>query len=180
MITKAEIKQHNKPAVDTVVNFGVSFLHLKETENIEKPKAAAKPNINPPIEFVLSLLIAMIIIPIAAIMSKKLGNLNSLNYLCGNIGITMNGSHFFDIFNYLTESDVIKVMSFIKRDRNKVKIDRLYTMLELLFLNTPRINNDINDKEINISDVIKFIFSINFYPQNRCLNLHYMSELNCL
>ncbi len=53
-------------------------------------------------------------------------------------------------------------------------------MLELLFLNTPRINNDINDKEINISDVIKFIFSINFYPQNRCLNLHYMSELNCL
>ena len=31
------------------------------------------------------------------IMSKKLGNLNSLNYLCGNIGITMNGSHFFDI-----------------------------------------------------------------------------------
>ena len=51
-------------------------------------------------------------------MSKKLGNLNSLNYLCGNIGITMNGSHFFDIFNYLTESDVIKVMSFIKRDRN--------------------------------------------------------------
>ena len=53
-------------------------------------------------------------------------------------------------------------------------------MLELLFLNTPRINNDINDKEINISDVIKFIFSINFYPQNRFLNLHYMSELNCL
>ena len=44
------------------------------------------------------------------IMSKKLGNLNSLNYLCGNIGITMNGSHFFDIFNYLTGSDVIKVM----------------------------------------------------------------------
>ena len=68
MITKAEIKQHNKPAVDTVVNFGVSFLHLKETENIEKPKAAAKPNINQPIEFVLSLLIAMIIIPIAAII----------------------------------------------------------------------------------------------------------------
>ena len=63
---------------------------------------------------------------------------------------------------------------------NKVKIDKLYTMLELLFLNTPRINNDINDREINISDVIKFIFSINFYPQNRCLNLHYMSELNCL
>ncbi len=52
------------------------------------------------------------------IMSKKLGNLNSLNYLCGNIGITMNGSHFFDIFNYLTGSDVIKVMSFIKRDKN--------------------------------------------------------------
>ena len=25
-------------------------------------------------------------------------------------------------------------------------------MLELLFLNTPRINNDINDKEINISE----------------------------
>ena len=52
------------------------------------------------------------------IMSKKLGNLNSLNYLCGNIGITMNGSHFFDIFNYLTGSDVTRVMSFIKRNKN--------------------------------------------------------------
>ena len=80
--------------------------------------------------------------------------------------------------NWLKLKIIGLARSFIRR--NKVKIDKLYTILELLFLNTPRINNDINDKEINISDVIKFIFSINFYPQNKFLNLHYMSELNCL
>ncbi len=35
------------PATATVVNFGVSFLHLKETEKTEKPVAEIKPNIKP-------------------------------------------------------------------------------------------------------------------------------------
>ena len=46
IITLENIK-HIKPATATVVNFGVSFRHLSETENIEKPNAAAIPNIKP-------------------------------------------------------------------------------------------------------------------------------------
>ncbi len=46
-----ENKKQNKPAKATVVNFGVSFLHLKDTEKIEKPKAEARPKINPKKEF---------------------------------------------------------------------------------------------------------------------------------
>ena len=37
----------NRPAKATVVNVGVSFLHLKETEKIENPIAEASPNTKP-------------------------------------------------------------------------------------------------------------------------------------
>ena len=40
----------NSPATATVVNFGVSFFHLNETENIENPTAEAIPNKTPIIE----------------------------------------------------------------------------------------------------------------------------------
>ena len=43
----AENKKQNNPAKATVVNFGVSFLHLSETEKIEKPNAEISPNTNP-------------------------------------------------------------------------------------------------------------------------------------
>ena len=46
-----ENKQQNKPATATVVNFGVFFLHLKETEKIEKPNAEARPKTRPGIVF---------------------------------------------------------------------------------------------------------------------------------
>ena len=46
----ANTKQ-NKPAIATVVNFGVSFLHLRVTENTEKPIEDASPKIKPIIEF---------------------------------------------------------------------------------------------------------------------------------
>ncbi len=42
-----EIIAQNNPAIATVVNFGVSFLHLRDTEKIEKPNADARPNNNP-------------------------------------------------------------------------------------------------------------------------------------
>ena len=42
-----ENKQQISPATATVVNLGVSFLHLRVTENIAKPKADTKPNIKP-------------------------------------------------------------------------------------------------------------------------------------
>ena len=57
---------HNKPAIATVVNFGVSFLHLKDTEKTEKPNAEASPNNNPNNVPAEKLPIAMIIIPTAA------------------------------------------------------------------------------------------------------------------
>ena len=47
IIITVENKKQNKPATATVVNFGVSFLHLNETEKIENPKADAIPNIKP-------------------------------------------------------------------------------------------------------------------------------------
>ena len=46
-ITKPEIIAHIKPAIDTVVNFGVCLLHLRVTENIAKPNAEANPKIRP-------------------------------------------------------------------------------------------------------------------------------------
>ena len=46
-----ETTAQNIPAIATVVNFGVSFLHLKLTENTENPKAEAKPNNRPSIVF---------------------------------------------------------------------------------------------------------------------------------
>ena len=62
MIIVAVIKQ-NKPAIATVVNLGVSFLHLKVTENIENPIDDVIPNINPITEFFSVFPIAIIIIP---------------------------------------------------------------------------------------------------------------------
>ena len=43
IIITAENKQQKRPAKATVVNFGVSFLHLNVTEKIEKPTEEAKP-----------------------------------------------------------------------------------------------------------------------------------------
>ena len=56
------------PANATVVNFGVSFFHLNETEKIEKPNAETKQNTKPIIELSLIFPKAIITIPIAAII----------------------------------------------------------------------------------------------------------------
>tara|TARA_A100001015_G_C14474835_1_gene513187 strand:- start:30 stop:401 length:372 start_codon:yes stop_codon:yes gene_type:complete len=63
----AAIIKQKKPATATVVNLGVSFLHLSVTEKIEKPIEEVIPNIKP-ITDVFSLFpTAIIIIPIVAI-----------------------------------------------------------------------------------------------------------------
>ena len=62
----AENTTQNKPANATVVNLGVSFRHLKDTENTEKPTAEANPKIKPKIGFWLVFPRAIIVIPIAA------------------------------------------------------------------------------------------------------------------
>ena len=46
----AQTKQNN-PAIATVVNFGVSFLHLSVTEKTEKPIEDVSPKTNPNKEF---------------------------------------------------------------------------------------------------------------------------------
>ena len=61
-----ENKKQNKPAIATVVNFGVSFLHLKVTEKIEKPNAEARPKIRPGSVFFSKFPNAITIIPNAA------------------------------------------------------------------------------------------------------------------
>ena len=61
-----QIKQ-NKPAKATVVNLGVSFLHLKVTEKTEKPTEDVIPKTNPTREFSPVLPKAIIAIPIVAI-----------------------------------------------------------------------------------------------------------------
>ena len=65
-MTTSENKQQNKPAIATVVNLGVSFLHLNETEKIENPIADARPNIKPLIVPKEELPIAMIATPMDA------------------------------------------------------------------------------------------------------------------
>ena len=79
-ITVSENKQQNKPAKATVVNLGVSFLHLNETEKIENPSAEAKPNIKPVIDPSETLPNAIIAIPIEAtiIAAQTLTDISSL------------------------------------------------------------------------------------------------------
>ena len=67
IIIVANTKQ-KKPAKATVVNFGVSFLHLKVTENTENPIDEVKPNTKPINDFSPVLPRAIIIIPIVAII----------------------------------------------------------------------------------------------------------------
>ena len=56
----------NIPANATVVNFGVSFLHLNETEKTENPIADTRPNIKPLIDPKEELPIAIITTPMDA------------------------------------------------------------------------------------------------------------------
>ena len=56
------------PANATVANFGVSCLHLNDTENTEKPIEAVRPNTNPVKDFSLVLPSAIISIPAVAII----------------------------------------------------------------------------------------------------------------
>ena len=60
-------KTQNNPAIATVVNLGVSFLHLSVTEKTEKPIDEIIPKIIPIKEFFSVLPKAIIIIPIVAI-----------------------------------------------------------------------------------------------------------------
>ena len=74
MIAIDEKTTQKKPAQATVVNLGVSFLHLSVTEKTEKPIEAVRPNINPINDFSLVLPSAIINIPAVAmtIESKHL------------------------------------------------------------------------------------------------------------
>ena len=66
IIIPAVIKQI-KPERATVVNLGVSFLHLRDTEKTEKPIDEVIPKIKPINEFFSVLPNEIIIIPIVAI-----------------------------------------------------------------------------------------------------------------
>ena len=66
MIIAAKTKQ-KRPATATVVNLGVSFLHLRVTEKTEKPIEDVIPKRKPIKEFFSVFPTAIIIIPIAAI-----------------------------------------------------------------------------------------------------------------
>ena len=61
------IMKQNKPATATVVNLGVSFLHISETENIEKQTVEDKPNRKTINEFFSLVSIAIIANPNDAI-----------------------------------------------------------------------------------------------------------------
>ena len=62
------IKKQIKPERATVVNLGVSFLHLSDTEKTEKPIDEVIPKTNPIKELFSVLPDAIIIIPIVAII----------------------------------------------------------------------------------------------------------------
>ena len=67
IIIVANTKQ-KKPAKATVVNFGVSFLHLSVTEKTEKPIEEVKPNTKPINDFSPVFPSAIIMIPTVAII----------------------------------------------------------------------------------------------------------------
>ena len=67
MIAIDEKTTQKNPAKATVVNLGVSFLHLKDTEKTEKPIEAVRPNTNPIKDLSVVLPSAIIIIPAVAI-----------------------------------------------------------------------------------------------------------------
>ena len=66
MIAIDEKTTQKNPAKATVVNLGVSFLHLNVTEKTEKPIEAVRPNTNPIKDFSLVLPSAMNNIPAVA------------------------------------------------------------------------------------------------------------------
>ena len=66
--TKKEKVPQNNPATATVVKVGVFFLHLKETEKIEKPKADTRPTTKPNKVPICRLLKAIKTIPMAAMI----------------------------------------------------------------------------------------------------------------
>jgi len=67
-ITIAATTKQKRPAKAAVVNFGVSFLHLKVTEKTEKPIEETIPNTRPSKDPFSALPKAIIIIPIVAMM----------------------------------------------------------------------------------------------------------------
>ena len=66
MIAMDEKTTQKNPAKATVVNLGVSLLHLNDTEKTEKPIEAVRPNTNPIKDFSLVLPSAIISIPAVA------------------------------------------------------------------------------------------------------------------
>jgi len=66
--TKKENTPQNSPATATVVNFGVFFLHLNETEKNENPNADKSPTAKPNKVPICRLLKAIKTIPMAAII----------------------------------------------------------------------------------------------------------------
>ena len=68
IIKIVETTTQKSPAIATVVNLGVSFLHLSDTEKIEKPIDEVIPKINPIKEFFSVFPKAIIIKPIVAII----------------------------------------------------------------------------------------------------------------
>ena len=68
MINIVAKKTQNNPAIATVVNLGVSFLHLSVTEKTEKPIDEVIPKIKPTKEFFSVFPKAIIIMPIVAII----------------------------------------------------------------------------------------------------------------
>ena len=63
----AAITKQKRPERATVVNLGVSFLHLKVTEKIEKPIEDVIPNTKPNKDALLVLPKAIITIPTVAV-----------------------------------------------------------------------------------------------------------------
>ena len=118
-MTIPEITAHIKPAIDTVVNFGVCFLHRKDTENIAKPNEEANPKIRPIIEPEFLFPADIITIPTAAriiesqtlkeIFSFKNKKLN--NAVMNGIAARHNNVFAADVFVIDQMKDIIAIAS---------------------------------------------------------------------
>lgn len=56
-------------------------------------------------------------VPRTMIQSEEFGGLCSVNVVGGNFGLAMNGSHYFEMFRYITDEAPVKVTAWLSKER---------------------------------------------------------------
>ena len=149
IIILAKTKQ-KKPAKATVVNFGVSFLHLKVTEKTEKPIDDVIPKIKPIKELFSVFPKAIIMIPIVAIPMTIQTLKDIFSFKNKNVSSTSS----------MSTSEAYKILNLNPaQSLTKEKVNRAYIKIQKkihpdISPETARLSSIVNEaKEIVLSDI---------------------------